>query len=424
MVTLTPNYSLELVDFDTVPWHTKEHDNWRTIDAVFSNFVVVNNMQGVWQNSDTVAVGEKYVDGDLGTIFTCLIAHTTPSTGTFAASRTATSSNWETFTVQISNAGTWATSTAYSPNDFVIDGARYGIVQAAYTSSTTYDIDVTAGNIITLIDAGGLISESPVATTVAAGGSATVSFDSDTGIFTFGLVTGATGATGASGGGSGDLVASNNLSDVGDLATAFATIKQAASATATGVIEIATDDETNLGTATDRAITPANLAQYVTGATTATITSSDEIVFADVGSSNAKKKTTVQGILDLASGFASGTLMLFQQTNAPTGWTKETTHNNVALRVVSGTPSTGGATDFDTVFGSGINTGSHQLGISEIPAHTHTHAGTNETGSGGRFTTNDSDLATTGGSSGGNGTHSHTMSLDVKYLDLIICSKD
>ncbi len=39
---------------------------------------------------------------------------------------------------------------------------------------------------------------------------------------------------------------------------------------------------------------------------------------------------------------ASGKKMLFQQSTGPTGWTKDTTHNDKALRVVSGTASTGG----------------------------------------------------------------------------------
>src|SRR5258705_1060032 len=49
--------------------------------------------------------------------------------------------------------------------------------------------------------------------------------------------------------------------------------------------------------------------------------------------------------------FDPGTKMLFQQTTAPTGWTKDTTHNDKALRVVSGTASSGGSSAFSTVFG-------------------------------------------------------------------------
>jgi hypothetical protein len=51
--------------------------------------------------------------------------------------------------------------------------------------------------------------------------------------------------------------------------------------------------------------------------------------------------------------FTSGTKTLFQQSSAPTGWTKETVNfNNHALRVVSGATSSGGTLDFTTVFNS------------------------------------------------------------------------
>ena len=52
----------------------------------------------------------------------------------------------------------------------------------------------------------------------------------------------------------------------------------------------------------------------------------------------------------------AGTKMLFAQTSAPTGWTKETTHNNKALRVVSGTAGSGGTNAFtNTLASRGIN---------------------------------------------------------------------
>lgn len=56
--------------------------------------------------------------------------------------------------------------------------------------------------------------------------------------------------------GGGDLVSTNNLSDVTSAATAFGNIKQAASDTATGVIEIAIQSEMETGTDTTRAVTP------------------------------------------------------------------------------------------------------------------------------------------------------------------------
>ncbi len=48
----------------------------------------------------------------------------------------------------------------------------------------------------------------------------------------------------------------------------------------------------------------------------------------------------------------SGTRMLFAQTNAPTGWTKQTSSDNAALRVVSGTAGTGGSVNFTAAFTS------------------------------------------------------------------------
>lgn len=54
----------------------------------------------------------------------------------------------------------------------------------------------------------------------------------------------------------GALVAANNLSDVAAAATAFANIKQAATAAATGVAELATSAETLTGTDDARVVTP------------------------------------------------------------------------------------------------------------------------------------------------------------------------
>lgn len=61
-------------------------------------------------------------------------------------------------------------------------------------------------------------------------------------------------------GSGGWVLASNNLSDLASASTAFSNIKQAATASATGVVELATDGETSTGTDTSRAVTPANVA--------------------------------------------------------------------------------------------------------------------------------------------------------------------
>jgi hypothetical protein len=68
--------------------------------------------------------------------------------------------------------------------------------------------------------------------------------------------------------------------------------------------------------------------------------------------------TSLTGCNSIPDFIAGGSLMLFQQTTAPTNWTKETTHNNKALRVVTGTATPGGSTAFTTVFASRTPAGS------------------------------------------------------------------
>ena len=150
----------------------------------------------------------------------------------------------------------------------------------------------------------------------------------------------------------------------------------------------------------------------------------------------------------------AGTVMLFVQTSAPTGWTKSTTHNNKALRVVSGSASSGGSVAFTTAFASQAVSGtvaSYTLTTADIPSHTHTASVTDPghthnlkvgggAGSGwasltqGESNTLTTTTATTGisvsnSSTGGGGGHSHgftgtAINLAVQYVDVIIATKD
>jgi hypothetical protein len=133
------------------------------------------------------------------------------------------------------------------------------------------------------------------------------------------------------------------------------------------------------------------------------------------------------------SGIPSGTLMLFQQTTAPTGWTKQTTHNDKALRVVSGSASSGGVDTFSAVMNGSV--GATTLTTAQIPSHTHAYSMRLSSGGGGDTSdTNAGGLARSVGvyngaqnstsavNTGGGGSHTHTM--NVAYVDLIIASKD
>jgi len=132
-------------------------------------------------------------------------------------------------------------------------------------------------------------------------------------------------------------------------------------------------------------------------------------------------------IKEIGASFPSGTSMLFVQTSAPTGWTKSTTHDNKALRVVSGTASSGGSIAFTTAFTSGLSAGATTLSTAQIPSHTHfnSYFATGGSGVGDFGNTSGGSSSRDTGATGGGGSHTHTLpDLGVSYVDVIIATKD
>lgn len=152
--------------------------------------------------------------------------------------------------------------------------------------------------------------------------------------------------------------------------------------------------------------------------------------------------------------FPSGTQLLFYQDSAPTGWTKVTGIGNRAVKIVEDDTggSTGGSNNFSDVFKS-LNTSSVSTGgtvghttitTNTMPAHR--HGVVNSDASAGNFTStyvnlnyndhstnDDGPWSRQSGSTGGNASHnhtfsgsshSHTVNLSVKYINVIVCKKD
>ncbi len=145
----------------------------------------------------------------------------------------------------------------------------------------------------------------------------------------------------------------------------------------------------------------------------------------------------------------AGTVMLFAQTAAPTGFTKNTTTgDNSALRVVTGAASTGGSVGFTTAFASQTPTGSVSvtggsvgdttLSTPQIPSHTHSIQTfpPEGTGTARNGDTGASPASQNTGATGGGGSHNHPFSgqsatfsgsainLAVQYIDVIRATKD
>ena len=128
--------------------------------------------------------------------------------------------------------------------------------------------------------------------------------------------------------------------------------------------------------------------------------------------------------------------MIFQQSSAPTGWTKDTTDvNQRAMRVVSGNVSSGGNQDFTDTFRN-WTTNNHTLTTAQLASHRHkvdTNNEWNESHGNWQTETGQWRQVHAGGTNykpwtsyeGSGNSHNHgTMNFAVRYLDVIICSKD
>jgi len=168
--------------------------------------------------------------------------------------------------------------------------------------------------------------------------------------------------------------------------------------------------------------------------------------------------------------FPSGTKQVFYQASAPTGWTQDTAAalGNAAMRVVTGTGGgTGGSDTFQTTFGSSRSTETANIGLDVAPTTVdassvslgdttlstptiaaHTHPTTDTPKNGGNYPNGNSFFASPPsnptGAVGGGGSHGHPMAsasgsvsgtentptsfsvptMDIKFANAIVCSKD
>ena len=162
-----------------------------------------------------------------------------------------------------------------------------------------------------------------------------------------------------------------------------------------------------------------------------TATNGSSVTLTEAAQVNDVVRLVAWGTFSVAAIFPSGTKMVFVQTAAPTGWTKDTSHDNKALRVVSGTASSGGSVAFTTAFASQAVSGSvgnTTLSTAQIPSHAHGGgaAGTYVVPIGSYYglpALSNTEAA------GGGGSHNHSFSgtainMAVQYVDVIIATKD
>ena len=210
-----------------------------------------------------------------------------------------------------------------------------------------------------------------------------------------------------------------------------------------------------------------NLIDGGTSRGTTAIADADGFLVNDAGTMRMTTAATVQTYMQDGAGLPSGTVMVFFQSGAPTGWTKSTTNNDKTLRVVSGN---GGGTGGDWAMSAGETTSSHDghahsgaahshnhnlsaaahtLSTSELASHSHNNRyghsvswnnavlegissyqniggrGTESAGGGSSHSHNMGGSISSGGDgdTGSAGSHTHTIQAP-QYIDVIVCAKD
>ena len=184
-------------------------------------------------------------------------------------------------------------------------------------------------------------------------------------------------------------------------------------------------------------------------AATSTLADAD-LFIVDDGAGGTNNKVTATNVREYM-GFGSGTVMLFHQSSAPTGWTKLTATStealaDAAIRVIGTTSynaGVNGTVAFETAFASKSvagniagNTAATTLQLAQIPSHAHTIGSKANNKQSGGYSTGQSgnNTGANTGSAGSGQSHTHgvgnfaftgtAIDMDVKFIDVIAASKD
>lgn len=124
------------------------------LDALIYSGLQVAAVTGIWANATAYNIGNRVVDPDGATIYTCLVPHTSAALGTFSADRLLHPTYWVAATASLTARGAWQQNTVYNANDitYQVSEGVSAICSVSHTSTAVGTIRTDAANWIFIID--------------------------------------------------------------------------------------------------------------------------------------------------------------------------------------------------------------------------------------------------------------------------------
>jgi hypothetical protein len=139
MPEFTANYGFIKPDFNISGWHEDVNGNYDSIDALLFAVVGLGNFVGQWTNSTNYTAQQRVFDPDNGSIWNCIVDHTSASTGSMSDDRLANPTFWSSVSSIPIVRGAWANDTVYASGDIVYDTTEslFCIAAVTHTSMST-----------------------------------------------------------------------------------------------------------------------------------------------------------------------------------------------------------------------------------------------------------------------------------------------
>ena len=156
----TPFAKLNIINYDQVGWDDPLSENFYVIDALIQQFSEYHQIRGLWKNATLYQLNDTVVDVSNGALWKCAVSHTSSSTGSFLADRTAHPTYWVSVTTGvISDEVAYVTPEGFGAKGTGVDDDTVPVINSINYAITnrkawrgTKKYRMTSAQVVTLLD--------------------------------------------------------------------------------------------------------------------------------------------------------------------------------------------------------------------------------------------------------------------------------